>query len=152
MSVRPAKTLIRLVIRPVWSESSLCAHWVAKDPRFLHADGEDSDQIGRMPRLIWVFAGRTVTFLVLSCGGSFHVFFCLLQLFDTLWSLLHYLSEMFMMCNQRHICYTNSALQKYTFLSVLHRNILTQNPQQHFIHQNTKRFAFKEGQNRREKK
>ena len=44
MSVRPAKTQISLGIRPVWSESSLCAHWVAKDPRFLHADSKDSDQ------------------------------------------------------------------------------------------------------------
>ena len=26
---------------PVWSESSLCPHWVAKDPSFLHADSED---------------------------------------------------------------------------------------------------------------
>ena len=26
---------------PGWSESSLCTQWVAKDPRFLHADGED---------------------------------------------------------------------------------------------------------------
>ena len=32
---------------------------VLKDPNFLHADSEDSDQTGRMPRLIWVFAGRT---------------------------------------------------------------------------------------------
>ena len=39
MSVRPAK-------------SSLCAQWVAKDPSFLHADNEDSDETGRMPRLI----------------------------------------------------------------------------------------------------
>ena len=46
-------------IRPVWSESSLCTQWVAKDPMFLHADNEDSDQTGRVPRLIWVFAGRT---------------------------------------------------------------------------------------------
>ena len=38
MSVRPAKTQISLGIRPVWSESSLCAQWVAKGPRFLHAD------------------------------------------------------------------------------------------------------------------
>ena len=30
-------------IRPVWSESSQCAQWVAKDPGFLHADSEDSD-------------------------------------------------------------------------------------------------------------
>ena len=55
-SVRPAKTRIRC---PVWSESSLCAQWVAKDLMFLHGDSEDSDQTGRMPRLIWVFAGRT---------------------------------------------------------------------------------------------
>ena len=71
MTVRPAKTQISLGIRPVWSESSLCAQWVAKDPSFLHADSEDSDQTGRMPRLIWVFAGRTTTLLVLSWGGSF---------------------------------------------------------------------------------
>ena len=29
------------------SESSLCAQWVAKEPSFLHADSEDSDQIER---------------------------------------------------------------------------------------------------------
>ena len=58
-------------IRPVWSESSLCAQWVAKDPSFLHADSKDSDQTGRMHRLIWVFAGRTVILLVLSWGGSY---------------------------------------------------------------------------------
>ena len=77
VAVRPAKTQISLSIRQVWSESSLCAQWVAKDPSFLHADSEDSDQTGRMPRLIWVFAGRTTTLFVLSLGGSF------------LWSLLH---------------------------------------------------------------
>ena len=70
MSVCPAKTQISLGIRPVWSESSLCAQWVAKDPRFLHADSEDSDQTGRMPRLILGFAGRTLFLLVLSCRGS----------------------------------------------------------------------------------
>ena len=70
MSVRPAKTQISLCIRPVWSESSLCAQWVAKDPSFLHADSEDSDETGRMPRLIWVFAGSTAMLLVLSCRGS----------------------------------------------------------------------------------
>ena len=70
VAVRPAKTQISLGIRLVWSESSLCAQWVAKGPSFLHADSEDSDQTGRMPRLIWVFAGRTLTLLVLSRGGS----------------------------------------------------------------------------------
>ena len=56
--LHPVKTQIRLGIHPVWSESSLCAKWVAKEPSFLHADSEDSDQAGQMPRLIWVFARR----------------------------------------------------------------------------------------------
>ena len=68
--VRAAKTQISLGIHPDWSESSLCAQWVAKDLRFLRTDSEDSDQTGRMPWLIWVFAGRTDQF-VLSWGGSF---------------------------------------------------------------------------------
>ena len=59
----PVKTQISLGIHPVWSESSLCAQWVAKDPRFLHADSNNSDQIGQMPRLIWVYAGCTGHFV-----------------------------------------------------------------------------------------
>ena len=55
--VRPAKTLISLGIRTVWSESSLCGQWVAKDPSFLHTDSEVSDLTGWMPRPIWVFTG-----------------------------------------------------------------------------------------------
>ena len=35
----------------------LCAQLVAKDPSFLHADSEDSDQTGRMPRLILIRLG-----------------------------------------------------------------------------------------------
>ena len=62
MTVRPAKTQTSLGIRPVWSESSLCAQWLAKDLSYLHADSEDSDP-RRMPRLIWVFAGRTLILL-----------------------------------------------------------------------------------------
>ena len=52
ISVRPAESRISLGIGPVGSESLLCTLWVAKDPSFLHADSKDSDQIGRMPRLI----------------------------------------------------------------------------------------------------
>ena len=37
--------------------------WVVKDPMFLHADSEDSDQTGWMLRLIWVFAGCTGHFV-----------------------------------------------------------------------------------------
>ena len=71
VTVCPAKTQISLGICPVWSESSLSAwrklgslatHWV---------HSEDSDQTGQMPRLIWVFAERTLTLLVLSCHGSY---------------------------------------------------------------------------------
>ena len=50
--VRPAKTQISLGIRPVCSESSLCAQWVAKDPSFHHKDSEDPDQTGWRSRLI----------------------------------------------------------------------------------------------------
>ena len=41
MSVRPSKTQISLGLRPVWSELSLGAQWVAKDPSVFHADSED---------------------------------------------------------------------------------------------------------------
>ena len=63
-------------LRSAWAstqsdQSSPCAQWVAKDTSFLHADSEDSDQTGRMHRLIWVFAGRKIILLVLSRGGSF---------------------------------------------------------------------------------
>ena len=73
---KPAKWLCaQRRLRSAWAsaqsdQSSLCAQWVAKDPSFLHADNKDFDQTGRMPRLIWVFPGRTVTLLVLSCRGS----------------------------------------------------------------------------------
>ena len=50
-------------IRSVWSESSLCAQWAAKDLSFHHEDNEDSDQTGQMPWLICVFGGRTCHFV-----------------------------------------------------------------------------------------
>ena len=74
--VRPAKTQISLGFRPVWSESLLCAQWVADDPSFLHADSEDSDQTGRMPRLIWVFARRTCHFIGFVVRWLF-LFYCI---------------------------------------------------------------------------
>ena len=71
MSVRPAKTQISLGIRPVWSESSMSARRKLGSLATHKAHSEDCDQTGRMPRLIWVFAGRTLIVLVLSCRGSF---------------------------------------------------------------------------------
>ena len=71
LSVRQAKTQISLGIRPVWSESSLSTWRKLRSLATHWAHNEDSDQTGRMPRLIWVFAGRTLTLLVLSCRGSY---------------------------------------------------------------------------------
>ena len=80
VSVHPTKTQISLGIRRVWSESSpsacrnlgsLATHW---------AHSEDSDQTGQMPKLIWVFARRTLILLVLSCRGSNHVQIIIIEL------------------------------------------------------------------------
>ena len=109
MICAPAKSQISLSIRPVGSESSLCAwrnlgsshvanHW---------AHSEDSDQTGRMPRLIWVFAGRTSFLLVSSWGDSFVFIRFLLTLFlDLIVAVtgyrcqyfLHYLSRNYVGC------------------------------------------------------
>ena len=93
-----AQRRLSLGIHPVWSESSLCSQWVAKDPSFLHADMEDSDQTWRMPRLIWVFAGRTVILLVLSWAGGGSVSFmrkpCLISQLDTAKVIFIYQSVM----------------------------------------------------------
>ena len=60
--VRPAKIQISLDICPGWSEASLS--W--KKPGSLATNwaySKYSDQTGRIPRLIWVFAGRTGHFV-----------------------------------------------------------------------------------------
>ena len=79
VTVHPAKTQISLGIRPVWSESSLCAQWVPKDPGFLHAYSKDSDQTGWMPRLICLPWPHIANLLVLSWGGSLYVLASIFQ-------------------------------------------------------------------------
>ena len=75
-------------------QPSLCAQWGAKDISFLHADSEDSDQTGRMPRPIWVFAGRTVILFVLSCCGSIYYEILQPDLAETSgWSMLKNVKE-----------------------------------------------------------
>ena len=73
MSVNPVKTQISLGIRPVLSESSLCAQWV-KGPRFLHADSEDSDQTGRM---LWVLLGAQP--FCWFCHVAVHMYYTLIR-------------------------------------------------------------------------
>ena len=65
--VHPAKTQISLGICPVLSESSLSAWRKLGSLATDGAHSEDADQTGRVPRLIWVFAGRTLILLILSC-------------------------------------------------------------------------------------
>ena len=90
--VRPAKTQTSLGTR-----SSLCAQWVAKDQSFLHADIEDSDQSGRMPRLFWVLLGAHFVSVVMMRSN-------ILQLIlQTLWDLLIGLQDKNNENNQR-IC------------------------------------------------
>ena len=74
--LRPAKTQISLGIRPLWSESPPCAQWVDKKKGFFLRTAK-TDQTGRMPRLIWVFAGRTshfVGFVFLRLVFDFYLF------------------------------------------------------------------------------
>ena len=71
VDVHPTKTQISLGIHPVWSESLLSAWRKLGSLATYWAHSEDSDQTGLMPMLIWVFAGRTATLLVLSCRGSY---------------------------------------------------------------------------------
>ena len=80
VAVRPAKTQISLGIRPVWSESSLSA-WRKLGLLATYERTAKTDQTGWMPKLIGVFAGRTLSLLVLSRGGSifFACLYCLMQ-------------------------------------------------------------------------
>ena len=60
---RTVKTLIRLGGCPGWSVFvvRMKKAWVLS---YLLSTSEDSDQTGRMPRLIWFFAGHTGNFVV----------------------------------------------------------------------------------------
>ena len=70
MTFAPLKTQINLGICPGWSESLLSAWRNFKSLATHWAQSGDSDQTGRMPRLIWVFAGRTGHFVGFVMSGS----------------------------------------------------------------------------------
>ena len=107
--VVPAKTQISLGIRSVWSESLLCTHWVAMVLSFLHEDSGDwSDWADAQPRLIWVFAGRTVILLVLSWGRSFRFlmqeFICCKSLYFRVFFILQFCYWKFIRGNSNLWC------------------------------------------------
>ena len=58
--VRPANTKISLASAQSY-QSFRCAPKYSQEGFFM--DSEDSGQTGRMPRLIWIFAGRTGHFV-----------------------------------------------------------------------------------------
>ena len=60
MHDKPSKWHVRLAKTQIILGFSQC---VAKIPNFLHVDSNGSDHTGRLPRLIWVFAGRTCHFV-----------------------------------------------------------------------------------------
>ena len=66
--VRPAKTQISLGIRPVWSESSLCAQWVAEDPCFIMRTAQALIRLGGLGHfLVW---NNYLFELFLKCRGT----------------------------------------------------------------------------------
>ena len=67
MTVRPAKTQISLGIRPVWSESSLCAQWKLRTQAFFMRTAKT---LGGCPGWSESSLGAHVIWLVLSWGGS----------------------------------------------------------------------------------
>ena len=69
-SVRPAKTQISLGIRPVWSESSLCAQWVAKDPSIFMWTVKTMIRLGGCPGWSESSLGAHAILFVLSWGSS----------------------------------------------------------------------------------
>ena len=65
--LRPAMAQISQAIHPVWSQESSLSAWRNIGSSATHwAHCKDSEQTEWMPKLIWVFAGRTVILLVLS--------------------------------------------------------------------------------------
>ena len=90
-------------VHPVWSESLMCAHWVAKYPSFLMRTAK-TDQTGQMPRLIWVFAGRTAILLVLSCHHSitFAIWHVAISL-DSIIKSESYIKDRYVFVNMSHM-------------------------------------------------
>ena len=85
-----AQKRLRLAWVSIQSDQSLrCPHEESFGPELpTERTAKDSDQTGRMPRLIRVFAGRTVILLILSWGGSYQdscSLLCLLREFFRMW-------------------------------------------------------------------
>ena len=76
--VRPAKIQISLGIRPVWSEFSLCAQWVAKDPAFFMRTAKTLVRQGGCPG--WSESSLGAHSLYWFCHVAAHLLLCHIQL------------------------------------------------------------------------
>ena len=85
----------------------------------LHADSKDSDQAGRMPRLIWVFAGRTAILLVSLCRGSVMHFIWFPRV--TLFKFLMFIMVHYILCNFFY-CWCNCPVMIF-FLLMTHPSL-----------------------------
>ena len=117
-------------------QSSLCVLLVATESSFLHANSEDSDQTGRMPRLIWVFAGRKCHFVGfairwrISCFIFVSLLRCNLQRFISqvrmipqrnLWFCAYFkATRQLSTWKQRLICYVHVFVQSCFHGSSMH--------------------------------
>ena len=101
-----AKTQISLGIRQVWSESLLSAWRELGSLATQWVHSEDTDQTGRMPRLIWVFAGCTCHFVGFVTRRLI-CFSCIVESSVFFWQLPQYLSRVKRICVFEHSVMTN---------------------------------------------
>ena len=99
--VLPAKSQISLGFRPVWSQSSLCAQWVAKDPSFFMRTAKTLIRLGRCPSWSESSLGAHAILLVLLVTGRFAHFLVRPESFrprvvspSITWVTLHYVSHL----------------------------------------------------------
>ena len=94
-----AQRRLRSTWASVWPESLLSAWWNLGLLPTHRAHSEDADQIGRMPKLIWVFAARTLVFvgfvmswLILNCNWRTQIQ-VIEHSFFTVWNPAFYLNK-----------------------------------------------------------
>ena len=86
MSVRTAKILISLGIRSVWSESLLCAQWVAKDTNFFMQTAKTLIRLGGCPG--WSESSMGAHSFCWFCHAAAHKQYCWRNLVES-WTVSH---------------------------------------------------------------
>ena len=109
---KPTKCLCaKQRLRPVWSETSLCDQWVAKDQSFLYADSESS-------------LDAHAILLVLSWGGL--LLHCYLYAVTMLiWKLRGTLSQFVSFSSRGNLCNVLHLLWKYQMHSPAQMKYIT---------------------------